>query len=644
MRQLLLTAACVVTSFLCLSGCRKDDKKDEAEPAPAVQPNPRDEFGLTAEEKRWWVEKTARLLHNGQGLADDAEVTRLSQMGYDDVVNELIADERFFDVATDFNFYYLGLKSDNVGYPKPGDLLSAFANVMSVPHALEGAMRLREGGDYLGMLQADSRVFAAPLGPVIDFETGKPAEHPEAIRQEAYQKFEQGIDELVGMVQADPSPIPDSQFCDYFFSAASLDTFELGIPDQFSSAARSFPVIAAIKAHCGEVRVDPEVMVPLLGELKASFRDLVAYMNTFEPAVYFPQTLKDVREIDFKRLNIEDNRPRIAMEWFWNTLPNSSTNYDRKRANYVLKRFFCDDLTPVSVLLPKDHAEGKHAADPGCQACHYKLDPMAGFFRNVGGGGFDFTKFKGETTIFFDDGAQKLLSEYVEAWKAPAGSGRTWDVGYVRSTTHAELNSYAAHPENPEFDDLFTMMQSAPEVKQCLVRRMFEYFVGPDQVVDSGYLEHLTQKFIARTAEQNSTAAFKDTVTSLVTSATYRVKDPVSEECYDRAPDDATPEADRPPCRVAFILQKNCDTCHKGEGAAGGLDLSRWGIQADGKAGFSHKGEDGQPVAPSESLKRIYDRMVSTDPELRMPLNQEISVADRDTLFLWINKTLEAGK
>lgn len=647
MRQPLLTAALsVVVTSLIFSGCRKKGEDTDDEAAPEVQPDARDEFGLTTVEKRWWVEKTARLLHHGRGLTDDAEIARLARLPYADVAKELMTDELFYETALDFNFYYFGLKSDAVTYPKKDDLLSSFANFMRIPNAVDGARALREDGDYMQMLTATPRLYAAPLGPVIEFDGDEIKVAPDAAarRKELYAETETGIDDLVRMVQANPQEFPDGSFCRAFFDNVKLNQVDTGFPDYLQELLFNLPAGEMIGSTCYKKPVDPAVMVPLLETFRLELRGLLAKADALEPEVYLPQKLADVRTVDLEALGLEGRRSEFGLTWFWQTLPNSSTNYDRKRANYVLKRFFCDDLTPVSVLLPKDHAEGRHAADPGCQACHYKLDPMAGFFRTVGSGGTDYGKLEGQKKIFFDDGASLPLDEYVEAWKAPAGSGRTWDVGYVRSTTHPELNTYAAHSEKPVFEDLFTLMQGAPEVKQCLVRRMFEYFVGVDQVVDSGYLEHLTQAFIDTTAAENSSAAFKNAVTSLVTSATFRTKDPASEHCYDRAPGDATPEAERPPCRVAFILQKNCESCHKGEGAAGGLDLSRWAVQADGKPGFAHRSPEGQPVETQETLKRIYDRMVSTDPALRMPLNKEIPIADRDTLFLWINKTLEAEK
>src|SRR5690606_6614086 len=124
----------------------------------------------------------------------------------------------------------------------------------------------------------------------------------------------------------------------------------------------------------------------------------------------------DVRELDLEALGIEHRRDRMALGWFFDRLPNSSTNFNRKRANYALKRFFCDDLTPVNVVLPDDHAGGRHGTDPGCQACHYKLDPMAGFFRYHNG--FGTSSKDPDGIIFFSDGALKPLGEYLGEWRS----------------------------------------------------------------------------------------------------------------------------------------------------------------------------------------------------------------------------------
>src|SRR5581483_2430968 len=110
------------------------------------------------------------------------------------------------------------------------------------------------------------------------------------------------------------------------------------------------------------------------------------------------------------------------------TLPNSSTNYDRKRAAYILQRFFCDDLTPVNVEAPAQHGGSEHASNPSCFACHYKLDPMAGFFRTLG---IDFKDYSQKTYIVFDDGAYTNSANYWKAWQPGPDATHPYNVGYV---------------------------------------------------------------------------------------------------------------------------------------------------------------------------------------------------------------------
>src|SRR6185295_20080940 len=90
---------------------------------------------------------------------------------------------------------------------------------------------------------------------------------------------------------------------------------------------------------------------------------------------------------------------------FFGPLPATSTNFQRKRASYVLKTYFCDDLTPLTIPATEegdggaDHAV--HASNPNCQTCHYRLDPIGALFRDRGFGGNDFSGFP---QITFDDG------------------------------------------------------------------------------------------------------------------------------------------------------------------------------------------------------------------------------------------------
>src|SRR5262249_26998450 len=110
----------------------------------------------------------------------------------------------------------------------------------------------------------------------------------------------------------------------------------------------------------------------------------------FEPTVYQPRTVREFKPFDLSVFGM-DRWTAFGFEQS-NALRNSSTNMNRKRGAYVLKRFFCDDLTPVGFESPKEHVTGVHGSDTTCFNCHYKLDPMAGFFRNYGASFFNYSK------------------------------------------------------------------------------------------------------------------------------------------------------------------------------------------------------------------------------------------------------------
>src|SRR5205823_4113020 len=89
----------------------------------------------------------------------------------------------------------------------------------------------------------------------------------------------------------------------------------------------------------------------------------------------------------------------------------------------------------------------------------------------------------------FSDGkaiAGEELAKYLNTWRAPAGAGHEWNVGYVRSTTKTNANFYAS-----TLPELYGFMEKAPEVKACAARRMAEYFIGKNQVFDGGWLASL---------------------------------------------------------------------------------------------------------------------------------------------------------
>jgi hypothetical protein len=313
-------------------------------------------------------------------------------------------------------------------------------------------------------------------------------------------------------------------------------------------------------------------------------------------------------------------------------LGNSSTNFNRKRAAYALKRFFCDDLIPIGFESPQEHVAGVHGSQTSCYACHHKLDPMAGFFRAYGAYFFDYSR---SPDIIFDDLASKDRALYEAVWKRASKLPPAWNIGYIRSARFQSYNNYGT-----SMRDLTRILRAAPEVKRCLVKRLHEYIVAEDQTIDRGYLDYLTREFEAEAAV-NASSAFKSTIVRLLQSAAYDQRDADPKRCYDAAP--GSPAGEGPPCRVAFILSKNCAQCHNAgaEDEAARLDVGSWILAPDGQRRiFRHLDDKLAQLSARDSLARVIERLSSTDASARMPKGRVMGSDERQELFLWAQEEL----
>jgi len=348
----------------------------------------------------------------------------------------------------------------------------------------------------------------------------------------------------------------------------------------------------------------------------------------FEPSHYQPRTVLEFKPFD---LSIFKMDKWLAFGFEQSTaLKNSSTNYNRRRGAYMLKHFFCDDLTPVGFDDPQQHVGGAHGSDTPCFGCHFKLDPMAGFFRDRGSYFYDYAN---EQLLTFDDGVDTDRDKYGSFWRAPKGSGREWSTGYVRSPRYEEHNDYGT-----TIADLSRIIRKAPEAKRCLMKRLFEYLVAEEQTIDGGYLDELTRSF-EQEAARDSSAAMKNAIVRILLSNTYRQNNPDPRACYDYAAGAKIENA--PPCRVAFILQKNCSQCHAGPDGNAGLDLTSWVPAGDGKSRtFPHLDRDRKQIAPHETLTRMAERLSATDPAIRMPKLMVMAAQERQELFRWVQEEL----
>ncbi|MEA2989788.1 MAG: hypothetical protein QOG83_2499 [Alphaproteobacteria bacterium] len=590
-------------------------------------------------QKRWWMDKTARLLRGGDGLGTADDVDALLKLPEDEIVRRFMNDPRFGDTVLDFNMFYLGFKIDAL---KANGVYKR--NVFDFANAIASTQELLKGGDYFKLFDLEGPFYMAPLP--LEFDDPLPPDEvdmlPETARRKAIQEAE---DEFLDLVLMGSGRVPPSAaaYCAEVEKLSKSVSLHVRLVRAFNDPEVFFllrgRVISGpleileqvVDAEC-DGRPPAKVNIKRLtaGTKRAydQFRRAVTEILKFEPSVYQPRSVRDFKAFDLRAFRTDS---WLAFGFEQSTaLKNSSTNFNRKRGAYVLKRFFCDDLTPVGFETPQEHVAGAHGSDTPCFACHYKLDPMSGFFRNRGA---DFFNYSNDTVVVFDDDASSDRKKYEANWLAQKGSPRKWSVGYIRSARWDDQNSYG-----DKLTDLSRIIRNAPEAKRCLTKRMFEYFIAEDQTFDGGYLEEFTRQF-EREAAVNSSTAFKNAVTRIVLSKTYREINADPQQCYDHAPNAQVDNA--PPCRVAFILQKNCAQCHSGGDPSAGLDLTNWVTAPDGRTRtFPHLGRDRQQTAAQDTLTRIAERLSATDPAVRMPKMTAMSSQERQELFLWAQDEL----
>jgi hypothetical protein len=582
--------------------------------------------------KRWWLEKTARLLRGGQGLSATDDVESLMKLSEEEIVRTLMKDDRFSETILDFNSYFLGFKMDKIR--ESGRLNPRLINFSS---AVASALEISRNGDFYRLFDFTGPVYIAPLNPVTRFNEQDKDLNDAQVREKHAREIQTELDAALKFAQL-PGVTTKAACEKLALVSRSLNSlFNDGYPFQlvFTGIYLNPDWIGKLQNLCRE----PTPITPLafITGLKDIFQRNVEFfkeMTRFESANgYTVKKLSEARQIDLKRLQLPERLPAINFEQA-QALGNSSTNLNRKRSAYVLKHFFCDDLTPLGFESPEKHTGGTHGSDTACYACHYKLDPMAGFFKNFG---LFFSDFSREKLMIFDDGATQDREQYQNNWRASGDDGRKWNIGYVRSSGARANNSYG---EN--LDDLSRIIREAPEVKKCLVRRMFEYFVAKNQTIDAGYLQYLTDGLI-KDSSTNSVKAIMNTVTRLMLSNAYHEHDMDPKQCYDFAPgDDRT--RNRVPCRVAYLITNNCVKCHDNadDELHGNLDLSRWVDTGNGVMGFPHLDKRGNQRPARETLNLILERLATTDPKRRMPLQMTISSQDRQELFIWAQETYQS--
>lgn len=618
------------------------EEKLEAKPAAATFIPIESLKPETTEQRLIWLEKVGQLLLHGETLSS-SDLLHFVSMTRQAVLDELMTRPSFIETTADFGLFFLGFRTNRPFYFT--DFVSGESPSSEYAAAVHAAREVARNGNFLTLLDNEQPLYLSSLDPPTLPDRLKdpmpdpaappptPAEKRTKIRVEMTRIW----DETEAATTAADRDF--GKFCQLLFSNDGGNLVRnYGLPIDMSFRVRfssTGPLVTGLRECNSPANQTPQGpdWAALNATVKRMRAEMLAAFDLADSLIvksYAPKVALDLVEMDGGSLGVSATSAALGPIAFWNRIQNSSTNYNRRRASYVLKRYFCDDLTPINVQIPADHAGGQHGSDPSCQSCHYKLDPMAGFFRNIGFLGVDLT---GTPTMLFDDNASKPIDEFAKAWAAPAGSSRAFNVGFIRSNIREAANSYGS-----SMQDLFAIIKTAPEVRQCLVRRLYEYYVSPTQAFDVGYLEYLTARFNETAASSGSSAAYRTVVSTLLTSNGFGQADPISAQCYDYAPGDNP--LGKPPCQVAAILQRNCASCHKGESSAAGLNLSVWQKNERGEFSFPHRNIQDRKV----TLAAVLERITTGDEHKRMPLKMDMPPADLEKLFKWVNQVLSEGR
>jgi len=585
----------------------------------------------------WWIEKASRALRGGDPLSSSENADALLAQGRDQAVASFLKDPRFGDTVLDFSLMFLGFRKDRIKKENGTYIDFPADSVYDFPQAIHASQEVAKDGDFFRIFDLYQPIYAGPLERPYSFDPADQSLSDDALRA----KYLQGIlDDLDRLIALAPKVTPTTQkdFCAdqlathlLLVSNGLLRIPVFSFPDTFV-ALFTRDWYGSLEAYCGALTPIPGFdLVTALQSAKAKDVLLFSEIQKFNSATYDPKTVANIATIDLSSL-----APGYQITQFKNpqltALTNSSTNYNRKRSAYILKKFFCDDLNPIGVQFPAVHAAGKHGNDAACFACHYKLDPMAGFFRNYGQVFIDFSKLGNKIT--FDDTATADLKTYEQNWAGGPDAEHPLNIGYIRSTKDLTQNFYGS-----SLEDLYAYLKVAPEVRRCIMKRAYEYLVSDDQTVDGDYLDYLTDQFNQDIAMQGSSGvALKNAFARIVLGPGFSTPNIDRNTCYDHKP--GYVPSGGVPCQVSSILNKSCVGCHSSTQDSGGLDLAHWEASKGDAGGFPHVNGHGKPISHAATFQMILDRLNATNPDVRMPYLKDMLTADRQQLYLWANGML----
>ena len=265
-------------------------------------------FGDPMWRKRWWIEKTARLLRGGEGLGPDDDVEALLRLPEEDIARRFMADPRFGDTVLDFNMYFLGFRIDSL---KSGGVYKR--NAFDFANAVASAQALLQGGDYLKLFDLEGPFYLWPLP--LEFDDPLPANEthlaPQSVRIKAIDEVEAVFTRLIAL--GSKSPAADD-YCHEFEKVlgrfSSLSTSVLRVfndPEVFvlrrgQVLIRPIEIVArAYQAECvdkPESQTDVKRLDAAVREAFEYFYRAIGEILKFEPSNYQPRTVLEFRTFD----------------------------------------------------------------------------------------------------------------------------------------------------------------------------------------------------------------------------------------------------------------------------------------------------------------------------------------------------------
>jgi hypothetical protein len=235
-------------------------------------------LGSSDWQKRYWLEKAARLLRNGHGLSDEDDIDALSNMSPDAVIDKFMADPRFADTVLDFNLHFLGFKLEDV----------------------------RDGADF------DQDIFSCSTSIAIAFDlTGDLYPEPlapfQAGRKKTFDAISAKLQAVSAYANAHASADGKSICAQLKPALASMRSLFIGkaasklAPKRLQTNGPVVDTLEDLSQACAS-RPTRKDLLAQFTRSQSILQNLFSGLLRFESANYHPHTVADLKPLDLKSI------------------------------------------------------------------------------------------------------------------------------------------------------------------------------------------------------------------------------------------------------------------------------------------------------------------------------------------------------